>query len=65
MALWVHVFKKSRQNLKYLEDEKSFADEIKSCFHHFKDLSVLKNCLRLEIAALIHTVFCFMNLRIY
>ena len=62
MALWVHVFKKSRQKLKYLEyleDEKSFADEIKSCFHHFKDLSVLKNCLRLETRSqkLSHTFF--------
>ena len=27
--------KKSRQKLKYLENEKSFYDEIKSIFHHF------------------------------
>ena len=27
--------KKSRQKLKYLENEKSFYDEIKSVFHHF------------------------------
>ena len=27
--------KKSRQKLKYLENEKSFQDEIKSTFHHF------------------------------
>ena len=27
--------KKSRQKIKYLENEKSFSDEIKSIFHHF------------------------------
>ena len=27
--------KMSRQKLKYLENEKSFSDEIKSIFHHF------------------------------
>ena len=27
--------KKSRQKVKYLENEKSFKDEIKSIFHHF------------------------------
>ena len=31
--------KKSRQKLKYLENEKSFYDEIKSIFHHFYGLS--------------------------
>ena len=38
--------KKSRQKLKYLESEKSFQCEIKNIFHHFKELSVAKNCLR-------------------
>ena len=32
--------KKSWQNLKYLENEKCFSDEIKSIFHHFKGLSI-------------------------
>ena len=27
--------KQSRQKLKYLENDKSFYDEIKSIFHHF------------------------------
>ena len=27
--------KKLREKVKYLEDEKSFYDEIKSIFHHF------------------------------
>ena len=27
--------KKSRQNLKYLENKKRFEDETKSIFHHF------------------------------
>ena len=29
------MIKKSRQKFKYLENEKSFQDEIKSIFHHF------------------------------
>ena len=28
--------KKSRQKFKYLDNEKSFQDEIKSIFHHFE-----------------------------
>ena len=38
---------KSRQKCKYLENEKSFEDEI-SIFHHFKEFSVAKNHLRPE-----------------
>ena len=38
--------KKSRQKLKYLENEKSFLGEIKSIFIIFKGLSAAKNCLR-------------------
>ena len=30
-----YMTKKSRQNLKYLENEISFQGEIKSIFHHF------------------------------
>ena len=44
--------KKSREKLEYLENEKNFQGEIKSIFHHFW-LSVAKNCLRPESAALI------------
>ena len=40
------------QKLKYLENEKSFLDEIKNIFHLFKGLSVAKNCLRPESAPL-------------
>ena len=38
------------QKLKYLENEKSFWGEIKSIFHHFKGLSIAKNCLWPESA---------------
>ena len=31
--------KKSLQKRRYLESEKSFEDEIKSIFHHFKGIS--------------------------
>ena len=31
--------KKSRQKFKYLENKKSFSDEIKSSFYHFKRFS--------------------------
>ena len=41
----MHEQKKSRQKLKYLENEKSFRGEIKSIF---KGISVAKNCLRRE-----------------
>ena len=34
--------KKSRQKIKYLENKKSFLDEIKHIFHHFKGLSLEK-----------------------
>ena len=37
-----YMTKKSRQKLKYLENKKSFWSEIKSLFHHFKGLSVVK-----------------------
>ena len=42
--------KKSRQKFKYLENEKSFQDEIKTFFFNFEGLSVAKNCLRPETA---------------
>ena len=42
------MIKKSRQKLKYLENEKSFRGETKSIFHHFKELSVAKHRLRPE-----------------
>ena len=42
--------KKSRQKLKFLENEKSFWGEIKAFFIIFKRLSVAKNCLRAESA---------------
>ena len=38
--------KKTRQKWKHLENEKSFQSRIKSVFHHFKELSVTKSCLR-------------------
>ena len=39
--------KKSRQKLKYLDNEKRFFGEIKSIFHHFqRRLSVAKNRVR-------------------
>ena len=45
--------KKSRQKVKYLENEKSLQGEIKSIFHKiFKWLSFAKNCLRPERAPL-------------
>ena len=34
--------KKSRQKFKYLENKKSFEDEINSIFHHFKGLLVMQ-----------------------
>ena len=56
-----YMTKKSRQNFKYLEKEKSFYDEIKSIF---KELSVAKNCIRPEGAPLkkdLETTFRTMN----
>ena len=44
--------KKSRQKLKYLENEKSFWGDTKRIFVIFKELSVVKNCLRPESATL-------------
>ena len=35
--------KKSRPKFKDLENEKSFSGEIKSIFHHLKELSVAEN----------------------
>ena len=35
--------KKSRQKSKYYENEKSFCDEIKSVFHHFKRVFIEAN----------------------
>ena len=48
--------KKSRQKFKHPKNEKSFNGEIKSIFHHFKGLSVAKNCLRAEDAPLKYSV---------
>ena len=47
-----YMNKKSRQKLKYLENEKSFLGEIKAFFIIFKGLSVAKNYLRTESASL-------------
>ena len=44
--------KKSRQKLKYLENEKSIGMKQKAFFINFKGLSVAKNCLRPESAPL-------------
>ena len=35
IKLFLYMTKKSRQKIKYLENEKSFWGEIKSIFHHF------------------------------
>ena len=42
-----------RQKLKYLENEKSFLDEIKTFFINFSGLSVAENCLIPDSATLI------------
>ena len=44
--------KKSKQKLKYFENEKSFRGEINSIFISFRGLSVSKNCLRPKSAPL-------------
>ena len=36
IKLFCYMTKKSRQKFKYLENKKSFWDEIKSIFHHFQ-----------------------------
>ena len=43
---------KVKTKFKYLENEKSFEDEIKAVFIIFKGLSTAENCLRLENAPL-------------
>ena len=48
-----YLTKKSRQKFKYLENEKSFKDGIKSIFIICKNHSVAKNCLRPENVHLI------------
>ena len=50
---------KSRQKLKYLENEKSFRRKAKSIFIIFKGLSATKNDLRHESARLILRLICF------
>ena len=47
-----YMTEKSRQKFKYLENKKSFKEEIKSIFIVFKRFSVAKNCLRPESAPL-------------
>ena len=47
-----YMTKNSRQNLKYLENEKSFWAEIKLIFHFFKGISDAKNYVRPESAPL-------------
>ena len=44
--------KKSKQILKYVENQRSFWGKIKSISHHFTGLSVSKNCLRPNSALL-------------
>ena len=39
----LYMNKESRQKLKYLENEKSFRDEIKIIFHHFKRVFIESN----------------------
>ena len=48
---FLHMTKKSRQNFRYLEKEKSFS-KVKSFFIIFKGLPVAKNCLRPKSAPL-------------
>ena len=52
--------KKSRQKLKYRENERSFWGEIKIIFYHFKGLTVVKNGLRPEGTPLINIVAILM-----
>ena len=47
-----YMTKKSKQMLKYRNDEKSFWGEIKSILHHFKGLSVARSCCRPKSAPL-------------
>ena len=52
-----YMTKKSRQNLKYLENEKSFWREIKSIFHHFqRTFSCQKLCQTWECT--FNNLFC-------
>ena len=53
IKLLCYMTKKSRQKLKYLENEKSFWAEIKSIFPHLSRVSIAKNCLRPKSAPLI------------
>ena len=48
IKLFFYMIKKSRQKSKYLKNKKSFSGKLKSIFHHFKGLSLAKNCLRPE-----------------
>ena len=48
-----YMTKKSRQKLKYLENEMNFRGEIKSILMIFEGFSFAKNCLRPESATLI------------
>ena len=59
---FLYMTEKSKQKFKYLENKKSFQDEIKSIFHHFKGISIVKNCLRPESAALIVKLLTLMVL---
>ena len=57
--------KKSREKLKYLENDKSFWGEIKSIFHHFEGLSMAESCLRPENVHLTNKgskLYCIMEL---
>ena len=47
-----YMTKKSKQMLKYRNDEKSFWGKIKSILHHFKGLSVARSCCRSKSAPL-------------
>ena len=48
IKLFFYMIKKSRRKSKYLENQKNFSGELRSIFHHFKGLSVARNCLRPE-----------------
>ena len=67
---FLYITKKSRQKFKYLENKKSFQQEIKSIFHHFKKAfssqKIVSNlAMRLQIYNLVRFSFpqLFINFR--
>ena len=43
ISCFFYMIKKSRQKFKYLDNEKSFYDELKSIFHHFQSAFIEAN----------------------